>query len=341
MVRGCSILSFEDSYKFTEFINHLKKNFDFLPRLYFPNIIEREKLHSFNLANHELFELSNTSNLVLAPEYSSMFLEDASKNFNAGYYIQSCFRKERPQSNRKRQFYQFGVETHVDKHIEFFLLEKLLKSLENIPNFTIEFNNQGTVEERELFLANLPNLLKKEKICLNCSYRLEKRNKFNLFKILECDCNQSILYLDDYIKKQPLDLIISNFIASHSNLSINKKLFRGIDYYDGWTFNIISKNIIIGGGGYYAKKYFGFALGINRILQILPNRLIYDLYWLEEINKIDNFLEQKPDEFKICLHLKKPQKILHRPSIIVTKKYIYLIKDQTKKIINQFKDLWT
>lgn len=56
-----------------------------------------------------------TRDLCLAPEYTAVIQQLANTSFKFQkdiklFYIQECFRSERPQSGRYRQFTQFGVE---------------------------------------------------------------------------------------------------------------------------------------------------------------------------------------------------------------------------------------
>lgn len=338
MMKGFRFLNIDESNKFVRSVNILEKHFNFLPRLIMPSVVSKDLLSDFNLSQHELFVLEGSpeGKLVLAPEYTNYFSKNC-QNFENGYYIQPCFRKERPQKNRFRQFYQFGVEAKEVGNFSILLLDTLIKALEACElEFKLEFNNQGTREERELFFYEV--LRKTEQVlCETCGERVHRATKSNLFRILECDCNE----LSEELSKRftTTNVSLESWIQLETKADFSPNLFRGIDYYNGYTFNIVSAGVVIGGGGYYGDK-FGFALGLDRMISLMKAVVVHTVYWLKDCSELSNFLASVPEGVKINLLLTKPPRFVTEPCIIVTNFSVYLISMGTRKRFNNLTDIW-
>jgi len=94
-------------------------------------------------------------------------------------------------------------------------------------------------------------------------------------------------------------------------LTKDDNLFRGLGYYSGFIFQLHSGNNEFGGGGMYGE-YFGFGLGLDRIIALLNTKNDYinlivrknkmqdlkSIIDLLEINKIKYFLSSSIKEFE-------------------------------------------
>jgi histidyl-tRNA synthetase len=214
--------------------------------------------------------------------------------FQKYFYIGPCFRKERPQRGRKRQFHQIGVETigtyNPEADVETILLFcHLLKELK-IEQYTIKINSIGCSVCKEDYKKELKNSVgaKITAYCQNCQSRFER----NPLRVLDCK-NEGCIRLSLTLP-QILDFLCNRcnqHFAQVRNLLegegkgyvIEPKLVRGIDYYTKTIYEFTSpllgaQDAICGGGRYdnLVKELggpetgaVGFAAGIERMVLIL------------------------------------------------------------------------
>jgi len=212
------------------------------------------------------------------------------------FYITQCFRYERPQAGRLREFHQFGVEflgsTNPNIDAETILLAKTFLDKVSIKNITLYINSIGCKEcrakykqvLREYLLSNIDDM------CELCKDRLDK----NPLRILDCkndNCkkiNQKAPVILDYLCddcKQHFESVQKLLSIAGVEYKINPYIVRGLDYYNKTVFEFVSDNIgaqgtVCGGGRYDGLiaelggndvAGIGFAVGIERILMLLEN----------------------------------------------------------------------
>lgn len=212
------------------------------------------------------------------------------------FYITQCFRYERPQAGRLREFHQFGVEflgsTNPNIDAETILLAKTFLDKVGIKNITLFINNIGCKEcrakykqvLREYLLSNIDDM------CELCKDRLDK----NPLRILDCkndNCkkiNQKAPVILDYLCdecKEHFESVQKLLSIAGVEYKINPYIVRGLDYYNKTVFEFVSDNIgaqgtVCGGGRYDGLiaelggndvAGIGFAVGIERILMLLEN----------------------------------------------------------------------
>ena len=210
------------------------------------------------------------------------------------YYIIPCFRYEKPQAGRLREFHQFGVEifgtmemtadaeviaTAVD-----FLNELGIKELE------LRINSIGCPVCREAYKEELMNFLKDkyDDLCETCKGRYYR----NPMRILDCKsevCQALVVgapRMLDYICEEcsiAFDDLKKNLNLMGIEYIVDSGIVRGLDYYTKTAFEIVSNNIgaqgtVCGGGRYDnlieqiggpATPGVGFGLGIERLLLLL------------------------------------------------------------------------
>lgn len=212
------------------------------------------------------------------------------------YYITPCFRYERPQAGRLREFHQFGVEffgaESAGIDAEVILLAKTFLDNLGVKNVTLYINSIGCKECRKEYHKALKEYLKAnyDELCDLCKDRFEK----NPMRILDCkndSCKKitenapSILdYLCDDCKAH-FEQVKKLLTLSGVEYNINPKIVRGLDYYTKTVFEFVSENIgaqgtVLGGGRYdgLVAEFgggkvpgIGFAAGIERLLLLLES----------------------------------------------------------------------
>lgn len=212
------------------------------------------------------------------------------------YYITQCFRYERPQAGRLREFHQFGVEflgaTDANIDAETILLAKTFLERVGIKNISLYINSIGCKECRKKYQQALKEYLGENlsDLCELCKDRLEK----NPLRILDCkndDCKKitaNAPKILDYICddcKAHFEKVKKLLDVAGVEYKINPNIVRGLDYYTRTVFEFVSDNIgaqgtVCGGGRYDGLiaqlggndvAGIGFAVGIERILMLLEN----------------------------------------------------------------------
>ena len=212
------------------------------------------------------------------------------------FYLTQCFRYERPQAGRLREFHQFGVEflgaTNPNIDAETILLAKTFLDKVGIKNITLYLNSIGCKECRAKYKQVLSEYLKSniDSMCELCKDRLEK----NPLRILDCkneNCkkiNEKAPVILDYLCddcREHFESVKKLLTLAGVEYKINPYIVRGLDYYNRTVFEFVSENIgaqgtVCGGGRYDGLiaqlggsdvAGIGFAVGIERILMLLEN----------------------------------------------------------------------
>jgi len=227
------------------------------------------------------------------------------------YYIIPCFRYEKPQSGRLREFHQMGIEIFgtgnmmADAEVIGFASD-FLNSL-GINDLELHINSIGCPECRETYRAALRAFLKDkyDDLCDTCKSRYER----NPMRIL--DCKSSVC--QELVKGAPfmLDYLCDDCSAAFEDLKkdldameityiVDPGIVRGLDYYTKTAFEFVSNRIgaqgTVCGGGRYDHLIeliggppvpgVGFGLGIERLLMILEASGIV----IQEPGNIDVFI---------------------------------------------------
>ena len=263
-----------------------------------------------DIVNKETYDFLDKSNrkMTLRPEMTAgtarCLIEDKlyAEGVKKFYYLGSCFRYERPQSGRLREFTQFGIECFnvsnpkVDAEV-ISLAYRYLSGL-GITNLVVKLNSLGNKESRKEYNEVIKEYLSKDydNLCDTCKERLSK----NPLRILDCKYDGE----REYIKNAPKTLDYLNeesksyfeeVKSSLESLGIpfieDSTLVRGLDYYSHTVFEIISDipelgkaNTLCGGGRYDglvellggpSTPGIGFAMGIERIIILLKELECY------------------------------------------------------------------
>ena len=203
------------------------------------------------------------------------------------YYMGPMFRAERPQAGRKRQFHQIGAEIiNEDTGSDLEIITLLYQFLQyaGLKNIRLNLNDLGEEEDRIKVRKSLAEHFSKEKakLCKDCQWRLEK----NVLRVFDCKvpgCQpviesaswEDFFPLNDRFKQLGMKLE-ANDIPHH----VNRRLVRGLDYYNGVVFEITAEGLgaqnAVAGGGRYNNLYqelggnatpcTGFSIGMERLL---------------------------------------------------------------------------
>jgi len=242
------------------------------------------------------------------------------------YAIGPCFRHDRPQRGRYRQFNQFNFEViglkdaSIDAQL-IHVLSKILTDLRILDRLTLQLNNIGTAENRGAYIEALKDyFIGKERNLPDLDRSRLENNPLRLLDSKEEDTQ--ILLKSAPTLSQFLD---EDSVAFHETLKEylevleidfveNSTLVRGLDYYTQTVFEYWDKESgsqnAVGGGGRYDPLIellggkptpgIGFACGMERIVWqmkqagvVAPNK-----------DHIDVFVAQLgPDGKKMCLPL--------------------------------------
>ena len=182
------------------------------------------------------------------------------------YYNIPCFRYEKPQSGRLREFHQFGVEIFessdmmADAEVIAIGYEFIKKM--GITDVELEINSVGCPECRGKHRDALKKFLepKYDELCPTCQERFHT----NPMRILDCkspidqelvkDAPMMLDYLCDDCAKAFEDLK-ANLDAFGIEYTVNPKIVRGLDYYTKTAFEFVTTKIgaqgtVCGGGRY-------------------------------------------------------------------------------------------
>lgn len=213
------------------------------------------------------------------------------------FYITPCFRNERPQAGRYKQFHQFGVEMYgsyspnADAEV-ISVVSEILNRL-GLKNVELRINSLGGNECRKKYNKVLKDYIGDniEHLCSDCRERFEK----NPLRVLDCknekcqevlsDAPAVLDVLDDECNKHFEDLQ-NNLTNMGIPFVVDPKIVRGLDYYTRTVFEFISNEIgsqgaVCAGGRYdnLVKECggpdmgaVGFAMGIERIMMLLEKQ---------------------------------------------------------------------
>ncbi len=206
------------------------------------------------------------------------------------YYISNCFRYERPQKGRYREFWQFGVELigsdKPESDAEVILLAyRIMKSL-NV-KFTLHIGHVGLLRQ---ILSEVSDKDRAMRL-------IDKKDWDGLRKLLE---DEKCLHVFDTVKRisESRSIEKAKEIFGDFDYSYLESLFRilnsmdvefvpdfgiarGLDYYTGVVFEMYAEGLgaqkqICGGGSYRLAKLFGgddvpstgFAIGFDRVVEV-------------------------------------------------------------------------
>lgn len=213
------------------------------------------------------------------------------------YYLISCYRYEKPQSGRLREFHQFGLEcfgsdsSATDAEI-ITLAFDFFKTL-GVKDLSLNLNSIGCEKCKPKYNEELKKYFSShiDKLCDTCKDRLEK----NPMRIIDCkspvcqevcaDAPRMIDYLCEDCDSH-FNQLTSYLDKLNIKYAIDPNIVRGLDYYTKTVFEITSdalgaQSTVCGGGRYNGlveelggkpTPGIGFAMGIERLILILKSQ---------------------------------------------------------------------
>lgn len=209
-------------------------------------------------------------------------------------YLTSCYRYEKPQAGRLREFHQFGIEcfgaTSPLADAEMIALAKQIFDELGVKDLHLELNSIGCPTCRAEYHKALKEYFasRVDELCDTCRDRLDR----NPMRILDCKspvCNEIakdapvvLDYLCDECKEH-FEKTKSYLDAMNIEYIVNPQIVRGLDYYTKTVFEFVADSIgaqgtVCGGGRYDGlieelggqhTPSLGFGMGLERLQLVM------------------------------------------------------------------------
>lgn len=209
-------------------------------------------------------------------------------------YLITCYRYEKPQAGRLREFHQFGLECYgpaspmADAEL-IGAADGVLRAI-GVQGTQLRLNSLGCPACRAAYREALTAYLaaRRDRLCPNCVRRMEA----NPLRALDCKepgCAEACAdapVITDYL----CDDCAAHFAAVRAALDeagvayrLTPRMVRGLDYYTRTVFEFAAAapegELVVCGGGRYdnlcaelggpSTPALGFAMGLERLLLIL------------------------------------------------------------------------
>ena len=206
------------------------------------------------------------------------------------YYFENCFRYERPQKGRFREFWQFGVELIGSDRAEA-EAEAIALAAAMVSDIGIEADLRighlgvvrGLIQDLDAQVqAEAMRLMDKKdidglKALLSDQPDLRER----LPALLDADIDEARSIVGDVQPLEELQATLSVLDHYGVRYEVDFGIVRGLDYYTGMVFEMYAaglgaQNQICGGGTYRLAQLFGgsetpscgFGIGFDRVLEV-------------------------------------------------------------------------
>ena len=259
------------------------------------DIVQKE-MYTFNDKGGRSITLKpeGTAGMVRAFLENRLFNEPMPQKL---YYLNSpTFRYEKPQAGRLREHHQFGIEVvgsyAAETDAEVILLALMLFEKLGVHDLMLHINSIGCPECRKEYNRALREFLGEHigDMCETCRDRFEK----NPMRIIDCkeekcraivkNAPRTIDYLCDDCRKH-FEKVKECLKAAGAEFVVDPDIVRGLDYYTGTVFEVISNRIgaqgaVCAGGRYNnlieelggsSVPAMGFGMGMERLLAVMEN----------------------------------------------------------------------
>lgn len=250
------------------------------------------------------FKDKGDRDLALRPEMTAPAIRSFVNNMSNDpkpikvFYFGQCFRYERPQSGRYREFFQFGVEIigsatpETDAEMIATALE-MIKAL-GLRDYKARIGHIGvlrgkldaigvTKEKMPEVLQKLDKKLYDEAWALMEPLGISRNDADNIFEITDTIGGREVLEKIPGAESEYLSEVLDYLSAlGEDEPEVDLGVVRGLDYYTGMVFEIEAPILgaekqICGGGSYTLSELFGgekvfstgFAIGFDRVLLAL------------------------------------------------------------------------
>ena len=182
------------------------------------------------------------------------------------YYLTSCYRYEKPQAGRLREFHQFGVEcfgtSSPAQDAEVIALADEVFGFLGVKGLELQINSIGCPHCRPIYQKALKDYFTahKDELCETCTDRLE-RNPMRIIDCKEEHCKEickgaprTIDFLCDDCRAH-FDGVKRQLNVLGIPFEIDPHIVRGLDYYTRTVFEFVSgalgaQSTVCGGGRY-------------------------------------------------------------------------------------------
>ena len=256
------------------------------------DVVQKE-MYTFDTKGGESVTLRPEGTACAARAVLEHALENEGLPIKASYFV-SCYRYEKPQAGRLREFHQFGIEEFGTQSpvadAEIICLAQSVLDRLGLSNVHLELNSIGCPECRAKYNQALREYFSqyKEQLCPTCLTRLEK----NPMRLLDCKSPEDHKIAEgapkitDYICgecEEHFAEVKKYLDAAGVEYTVNPTIVRGLDYYTKTVFEFVTDCIgaqgtVCGGGRYdglieeLGGKHMpslGFAMGLERILLVM------------------------------------------------------------------------
>lgn len=307
--KGTADLLPEDSYKWQYLEEQFKRIADIynfkeirIPTFEHTELFERGVGDTSDVVEKQMYTFSDKGgrSVTLRPEGTASVARSFIQNSLYAqpmpmkmFYNIACFRYEKAQKGRLREFHQFGAEAFgaASPTMDAEVISLALSFLEEVglKNLTVHINSIGCPTCRRAYSEALKEYLRPHygELCDTCKSRFER----NPLRIIDCKSDTC----QGLVKDAPsiLDYLCPD-CSAHFELfkeclegmgieyGVDPAIVRGLDYYTKTVFEIIANGFAVCGGGRYdnlveeiggeSVPAVGFGLGIERLLLCLAEQ---------------------------------------------------------------------
>ncbi|MCS7119217.1 MAG: histidine--tRNA ligase [Archaeoglobaceae archaeon] len=248
-----------------------------------------------------IFQDKSKREIALRPELTApvirMFVNEYSRPPKPirVYYFGNCFRYERPQKARYREFWQFGVEligsaSYLADAEVIILAYNMLKSLKI--DFELNIGHVGILrkllsplgERASKAMRLIDKEDKKGLMQFFAEQNVGRDIEEKVYRIMELKGGKEVIKEAKEIVEfdfNDLERLLSLLESLSVDYILNLGIARGLDYYTGTVFEFYAKDLgaqrqICGGGSYELAQLFGgertpatgFAIGFDRVCEL-------------------------------------------------------------------------
>ena len=252
------------------------------------------------------FEDKGGRSITLKPEGTAgvarSFIENGLVNSPLplkSFYITPCYRYERPQAGRLREFHQFGIEVfgspEPDTDAEVIFAASTFLDKLGIKDTRLEINSLGCKTRRAEYNKALKDYFRPhlDNVCATCRERFDK-NPLRMIDCKEEGCKKitaNAPKILDYLCPDcaaHFEKVKGYLTALGVDYTVNPDIVRGLDYYSRTVFEFVSTSIgaqgtVCGGGRYDGLiselgggnvPAIGFAAGLERLILLMENTAV-------------------------------------------------------------------
>lgn len=256
------------------------------------DVVQKE-MYTFTTKGGESVTLRPEGTAGAARAVLEHALDNEGLPIKASYFV-SCYRYEKPQAGRLREFHQFGLEEYGTQSpvadAELICAAQSVLDRLGLDQIRLELNSIGCPECRARYNQALREYFGqfKDRLCDTCLSRLEK----NPMRLLDCKSPQDQQLakdapkITDYLCEECENHFseVKRYLDSAGvKYTVNPKIVRGLDYYTKTVFEFVTDCIgaqgtVCGGGRYdglieeLGGKHMpslGFAMGLERLLMVM------------------------------------------------------------------------